>query len=510
MALKNWDANYLIELLAKPQKGELNYDGIESPLTRLEALRELKRLETSGILSKPERRYGVNVHIHTSESFSVFRSPSEAAWVGYRSGIEILGINDHYTIDGHKEFKEACKILGLKATFNIEAMAMSQEAKNEGARYNDPKNPGRVYLCGKGITRNLKPGSASDKLLQTMRRAFRERCREMTEKASIFLSQFDPFLKLDFEEVLKFTPRGNVTERHVAQAIAEKLKKRFSKTEELKEFLAMLLGDFDEAALQREDKFQDLIRNTLLKAGGPAYVEEPPEAFPSIESIVKLFLDYGAIPTYPVLGNPITEREADLDKLLDELEDYKIYAIEVIPKRNTRERLSEILITAKRHGFPVFNGTEHNTKTHEPLIDEFSADPEFAPIFREGACLILGHQILAEYAGKGYVDNNGKLSFNERKFGISFFSFAGKIIWSEEALQWLSKIGETNTLKVVLGLHSVFSDNSAKEFWVKPGFEVPKRILDRIVIKEDRACFKDEDAKISFERIAKDLVVPKS
>ena len=103
----------LIELLAEPEEGELNYAGEEKPMSRLDAARELKRLEKVGVISPPRKHGGVNTHIHTSESFSIFRSPTEAAWLGYRSGLEVFGINDHYTIDGHKEFGEACRILGL-------------------------------------------------------------------------------------------------------------------------------------------------------------------------------------------------------------------------------------------------------------------------------------------------------------------------------------------------------------------------------------------------------------
>ncbi|MEM2961015.1 MAG: hypothetical protein QXU67_05360, partial [Candidatus Bathyarchaeia archaeon] len=122
----------LISLLGEPEEGELNYTGKKKPMSRLEALKELKRLEIEGIIAPPKRYGWVNVHIHTSESFSIFKSPAEAAWEAYRAGLEIFGINDHYTIAGHREFGEACKILGLKAAFSIEAIAMSEEAKERG------------------------------------------------------------------------------------------------------------------------------------------------------------------------------------------------------------------------------------------------------------------------------------------------------------------------------------------------------------------------------------------
>ena len=498
------DARKLVDLLGQPERGELNYDGKERPLSRLEALRELKRLEEKGVISPPKRRIGVNLHIHTSESFSIFKSPTEAAWAGYRAGLEVMGINDHYTISGHKEFREACRILGLKATFSIEAMAMSKEAKKSGERYNDPKNPGRVYLCGKGVIHDLEEGSPSERLLESMRRAFRKRCEKMTEKVNSLLSSIDPSLNLSFDDVLKLTPRGNVTERHVAQAIIETIRSKFPKEEDQKNLLERLIGEISDEDLSREDKLQNLVRNKLLKAGGPAYVEEPEEAFPSIERLVKLFRDYGAIPTYPVLGNPITEKEKDLSFLFDELEEYGIYAVEVIPKRNTRERLQEIIKEAERHGFPVFSGTEHNTKAPEPLLDEFSKDPEFLPVFRKGANLLLGHHFLSEYCGKGYLREDGQLTFEDRKAGISFFSFAGKVRWPDETLKWLKEIGRENAYKVILGIYSLYAREKPKELIIEKGFKVSTEILQGMEANDE--VFKDDETKRKFEKAVASFV----
>lgn len=327
------NVSMLIDLLKQPEKGELNYDGKENQMSRLDALKELKHLEEAGIISPPRAKRGVNLHIHTSESFSIFASPAEAAWKGYTAGLEVMGINAHYTVTGHREFGKACEILGLRAAFNIEAMAMSKEAKKNGERYNDPRNPGRTYLCGKGVVKELKPGSASDTLLRNVRAAFSNRCREMTEKADDLLRRLDPSLHLSFDDVLRLTPRGNVTERHVAQAITELINRRFPDDEERTRFTSRLIGRIRDEDVSREDTFQDLIRNKLLKIGGPAYIEEPTEAFPSVQELVHLFRDFGAIPTYPVLGNPVTEKEKDLDSLFDELEGYGMFAVEVIPKK---------------------------------------------------------------------------------------------------------------------------------------------------------------------------------
>jgi len=497
----------LIDLLKQPEKGELNYDGKEKQMSHLDALKELKRLEEAGIIGPPRTKRGINLHIHTSESFSLFASPAEAAWRGYTTGLEAMGINDHYTVNGHEEFRKACEILGLRAAFNIEAMAMSKEAKKNGERYNDPRNSGRTYLCGKGVAKDLEPGSPSDILLRNVTAAFSNRCREMTEKADDLLRKIDPSLHLSFDDVLRLTPRGNVTERHVAQAVTQLVCHRFPDGEERRRFVSRLIGRIRDEDISREDTFQDLIRNRLLKVGGSAYVEEPPEAFPSIRQLVQLFRDFGAIPTYPVLGNPVTEKEEELDSLFDELEGYGMFAVEVIPKRNTRERLEEILRAAEQHGFPVFNGTEHNTKASEPLLDRFSRDLTYLPVFRQGAHVVLGHQFLSKYAGKGYLDSRGRLAVEERRAGISLFAFAGRSGWPDEVLQWLREIGRDDVFKVILALHSLLGQKAIHELKVKPGFRIPDGILRKIHAEEGRVGFTDEGAKSEFEDIAKRDIV---
>lgn len=500
----------LVELLGKPMKGELGYREEEKLMPRLDALKELKRFEKSGVISPPEKSGGTNTHIHTNESFSIFRSPTEAAWKGYRAGLDVLGINDHYTISGHREFREACGILGLKATFSIEAVAMSEKAKKSGLRYNDPVNPGRIYLCGKGVVHDLKPGCNSERDLATMKNSLRQRDKKMTKRVEFVLKKINSSLRLSFEDVLKLTPHGNTTERHIAQAIAELINRSFPKKEKRKEFLEKLLREFEEEDISTEWSFQNLLRNRLLKAGCPAYVEELPEAFLSPDRMVSLFKDFGAIPTYPVLGNPITEKESDLDSLFMELENLGILAVEVIPNRNTRRRLQEILDSADRRGFPVFNGTEHNTKCPQPLLDKLSGDPNFLPTFRRGAQVILGHQFLSTYAGTGYIDSKGRPSIEEKRDRLSFFCFVGRIMWPDTTLKQLITLGKGNTRKLIFGLYNVLDDDGYCEWVAKPDIWIPNNLVKTIKIKNGLAFFLNEGSKNRFREFARGFLSSKA
>jgi hypothetical protein len=369
---------------------------------------------------------GTNCHIHTNESFSVFRSPSEAVWQAAQQDLAVLGINDHYTVAGYEEFRRACEIAGIAAVFSLEAVAMDRGAEASRLLLNDPDNPGRIYLCGKGVTRIPSDSSVAAQSLARMRVGLERRNREMTTKiAQVFrerLSAEGP----TWEDVRALTPRGNATERHVAWAALVRLRalaaERGAPVTEVVErcCAAVPPAEADDAALQI------FLRAKLLKAGTPCYVRESDEAFVSSEELREMFLAFGAIPTYPVLGNPVTSGERDIEVLLDRLETANFHAIEVIPHRNTRQRLAEIVAAAQRRWWPVFNGTEHNTPEARPLLDPFALDPEFEPWFRQSAALLLGHQRLVGRGEEGFVGENGRPTIPDARARFEYFSNAGR------------------------------------------------------------------------------------
>jgi len=388
--------------------------------SRLDALREA----CSALGERPRR--GTNSHIHTNESFSVFRSPTEAVWQAAREGVAVLGINDHYTVAGHPEFREACQIAGIAPLFSMEAVAMDREAEAARLLLNDPDNPGRVYLCGKGITRTPADSSVAARNLARMRAALERRTREMTGKVA---QLFRERLNADgpsWNDVRGLTPRGNTTERHVAWATLRRLR-------ELAAAEGVALGQLMErccgappAPDANDAALQIFLRSKLLKAGAPCYVAETEDAFVSSEELRQMFLALGSIPTYPVLGNPVTSGERDIEALLDRLEATGFYAIEVIPHRNTRERLAQIVSAARGRWWPCFNGTEHNTPEARPMLDPYALDPEFEPWFRQSTALLLGHQLAAGRGDKGYVGEDGRPAIADPREGFEYFSSLGK------------------------------------------------------------------------------------
>ena len=392
---------------------ELYQGGLEQ---RLRALRQL--CAQLG----PRAQRGTNCHIHTSESFSVFRSPTEAVWQAAREGLAVLGINDHYTIAGHEEFRRACEIAGIAAAFSLEAVAMDRDAEAQGVLLNDPDNPGRVYLCGKGVTRIPPDSSPEMHNLARMRAALERRNREITGKVAALFGERMHADGPTWESVRGLTPRGNATERHVAWATLARLRE-WAATQgvPLTEAITKCCGAAPPAAAD-DAALQIFLRGKLLKAGTPCFVRESEEAFVSVEELRRIFLAYGSIPAYPVLGNPVTSGERDIEALLERLEAAGFHAIEVIPHRNTRERLAEIVSTARRRWWPVFNGTEHNTPEAKPILDPFALDPEFEPWFRASTALLLGHQRAVAQGQGGYVDLEGRPTIADPRARFERFS----------------------------------------------------------------------------------------
>jgi hypothetical protein len=402
----------------------------------------LKALETL-IKQNPKRITNgkINLHIHTNESFSVFRSPTEAVWHAYENDVEYFGINDHYTIDGHGEFGEACRIAGLKAVFSIEAIAMDHAALKVKRRYNDPNNPGRCYLIGKGVTRDLKPGGRNSSLLLRMRAAIQRRNREIVRRLNRYGEQKGYTIHLSYEDVRRLTPRGNATERHVVQAFCEKLDGLSEDETQRAEVYTTILGDeIKSETLNDPARLLVTVRAGLVKTGRPCYVEEDEEAFTSLQDLIRIYLEYGAVPSYPFMGGPVTEEEEDLDRLFEKVLAYGMYAFDLVEFRTPLEIARKIVLFARDHGFPVFIGTEHNTKRFDPMVGEIAINPDLYEYLKRSSQFVLGHQILSHLCDYGYVTDEGRPRIGNLREGFQLYSEVGSTELTPERVKELKQM----------------------------------------------------------------------
>ena len=144
-----------------------------------------------------KRLHSVNGHIHTPYSFSSLNETEQAFQMATAENIKVLGINDFYTTAGYNEFNELSLKYHVFPLFNIEFMGLLKDKQDKGIRINDPNNPGRIYLSGKGLDFPVKTaGTAVERLKKVMTESQRQ-TQEMLEKASHHLLSFDHRLSLN-------------------------------------------------------------------------------------------------------------------------------------------------------------------------------------------------------------------------------------------------------------------------------------------------------------------------
>jgi len=366
-----------------------------SPETRRNALEEFCGLIRTGNLrrrtSAGER---LNLHLHTFHSFNcLWWSPSRIVAEGWMEDLRYLGTVDFDSLDGLEETKQAGRLLGMEVMGGFESRVFLREYADKVI--NSPKEPGIFYLCGKGFPRVPDPAGDAGRFLLGMRRTAQERNRAVVRKLNAFLGA----VEIDFEQdVLPLTPSGNPTERHIVLAYQRCSEKTLGRN--VDRFWADILHlPEDECRRLRTDRpqdFQEQVRTTLVKFGGPGYIAPDVREFPLFDDVVAMTKAAGGIPVGTWLDgtNPGEENPQQLVSLLREK---GIEAITIIPERNwnirnlaeKREKvanLDEFFSVCIRMRMPVVCGTEMN-KFGQPFVDDFS-QPElkkYLPYLLESA-----------------------------------------------------------------------------------------------------------------------------
>lgn len=366
----------------------------------------------------------VNAHLHTPFSFSAFEDLSDALERASDENVNVVGINDFYSMDGYEEWDKESRKRHLYPLFNIEFISLQQEDQDNGIRVNDPNNPGRTYISGKGLScpPALKEPYASQ--LAGVRAESNAQVQEMCEKVNLLLKAYDAGFHIDFENIESEMSKGLVRERHLAKALRMYTYIHFkNEAKDIKKFLEKIFDGkklksdiFDYAGVENE------IRGYLLKAGGAAFVPEDPKAFLPLEDVRRIILEAGGIPTYPFLGDDsnggFTDFEQDIEKAAEILKQRGIFAAEFITTRNSTEVLEKYAGYLYDNGFIVTFGTEHNTPAMEPVLlhtrEKKLLTERLKQINYDGACVIAAHQELIREGKAGYVDSGGRADTDNR------------------------------------------------------------------------------------------------
>ena len=337
----------------------------------------------------------VNAHIHTPYSFSAFGSISEALDKAAAEGVRVVGINDFYSTEGFREWHDGCAERALYPLYGIELIALDTGMQASGRRVNDPGNPGRIYLSGKGLAYPPRMGGAAASELARLRSEANAQMERMCEKLNAYLRSEGMALQLDFEQIKSALTRGLVRERHLAKALRQALYPQAD----------------NPAALEGE------LRSRLLKAGGPAFVPEEPSAFLPVKGVQAIIEAAGGIVTYPFLGDNakggFTDFEEDLQKAADQLHALGISSAEFITTRNSTAVLEQYSAYLEDEGFIVSFGSEHNTPAMEPLLlrtrDAEALSDKLQAVNYRGACAIAAHQAGLRLPREAMIEEGDKL-----------------------------------------------------------------------------------------------------
>lgn len=361
--------------------------------------------------------HDVNAHFHTPYSFSAFSEMKEVFQLAEKEKVEIIGINDFYTTAGYEEFTELCELYHKFPLYNIEFMGLMKDEQEKGIRINDPNNPGRIYFCGKGLDFPVIQDSDAMMTISKLSQESLIQTREMVEKTSAYLTSLNPKLELNFEEILQKYTKGMLRERHIAKVVRIKVFESYTTEAERKAAFTMIFGGKEcSSDLKNTSALEDEIRSRLLKTGGPGFVKEDEKAFLPIEEIIDTIHDAGGIPCYPILCDDKNDNFTDFERVLEslylELRSKNIYAVELIPGRNSFARVKEYSTFFHDRKFIVLFGTEHNSPEMIPLkVDSRGGkalDEELNSICFEGACIVAAHQYLRSKKMDAYIDSDGK------------------------------------------------------------------------------------------------------
>ena len=366
----------------------------------------------------------VNAHLHTPYSFSAFENIDQALDMALAENVKVVGINDFYTTAGYAAWSDGCKKRGLYPLFNIEFISLNEEDQKAGLRVNDPGNPGRTYLSGKGLSFPFKLEEPYSQQLATVVEESNKQVEAMLCKLNDLLAAQNASFSLDLNYIKQNFTQGMLRERHLAKALRTAAYDFFENNEEkIKQFfIKIFAGKELKSEISDYAGVENEIRGNLLKAGGAAFVPESPEAFLPMKTVQEIILAGGGIPTYPFLADDAkggyTDFEADLQQVAQKLTERGFHSVEFITTRNDVKLLEKYASYLYEQGFVVTFGSEHNTPAMEP-VELFARGgaaltEKLLEINYKGACVVAAHQHLVKQGLSGYTDDKGNADRSKR------------------------------------------------------------------------------------------------
>ncbi len=361
----------------------------------------------------------VNSHVHLPPNFSAFNTVEQVLELAAAQDVRVIGVTNYYDYQVYAQFAALAKKARVFPLFGLEIISLIDKLARDKVKINDPGNPGRMYLCGKGVTRFEPVPDGAAEILNNIRASDTRRMKDMVAKVSEIFRAADCELGVTESGIKKMIATRHgcredivyLQERHIAQVFQEAL---FAKVPagQRSEVLSRVYGLPAKSSPDDAVQIQNEFRSNLLKAGKPAFVAE---GFVNDVEAKKMILGMGGIPCYPTLADgasPICPYEETPEILIANIQGMGIPMAEFIPIRNTPEVLSKYVKAMRAAGLAVVGGTEHNTLELIPLeptcLKGAPVPEDVQAIFWEGACVIAAHQFLNAHGESGFVDDGGK------------------------------------------------------------------------------------------------------
>jgi len=358
----------------------------------------------------------VNTHVHFPPNFSAFRTVADAVSVAAAEGVRALGISNFFDQQVYAEFRDQADAAGIVALYGLEFITLDDQLAAAGIRVNDPANPGRMYLCGKGIAPFKQKSATAARIATEIRSGNDARATAMVDKLADWFLTCGLDTGLTAEVIAHEVAYAaevpvewvSLQERHIAKAFQRAL---FTlSADERAAVLERAYGSVSAVDVEDSGALQGELRSRLIKVGTPGYVPEVPLNFADAYRYV---LEMDGIPTYPTLADgvsPVCPFEDPADNLAAQLVERGIHAAELIPNRNTTACVDAYVKAFTDAGIVVMGGTEHNTPDRIPIGVACADGPvsDYArQAFWEATCVVAAHQHLLGRGDPGYVDAAG-------------------------------------------------------------------------------------------------------
>lgn len=425
------------------------------PQTRMNALQKM----IARTDERPADTGQINMHLHTFFSYNANNwSPSHVAWECRQRGLHAAAICDFDVLDGLEEFLAAGRLLEMRYAVHLETRAFfAEHAAND---ISSPGEPGVTYIMGGAFPRLPPQHSAEAAGLAALKERAGQRNLALIERINAAV----PEIAINYRnDVIPLTPAGGATERHIITAYRTRIEKVYPANIARKKFLAELLkkdaNELDEV-LNDIPALEEALRSRLAKRGGIGYQQPSQDSFPPVEDFVQWVINCNAIPLVTWLDGT-SKGENDPHALLDTLAAKGCAGLNIIPERNwnlknteeaaiKRANLDAIINAAIQRHMPVIIGTEMN-KAGLPFCDDINGPvlSRWSNIFTTGAHVMVGHTLLARYAGFSYTGKYAAQEFNDIQERNRFFAAVGALppinlqtdqklrsLSSDDALAW--------------------------------------------------------------------------